>query len=81
MQVIQQQRAYLAAQWLLHVVRAHGFVIPVNVPKLHRHVIPAEHVAPTAAKLDVGDGGNDLREERALCCSDVCIDDVQLARH
>lgn len=38
----------------------------VDIPYLERHVIAGQNVPSIVTKLDIGDGGNDLGEERPV---------------
>ena len=60
------ERAQLAPQVLVHLVRLHRLGVHVQVPHLHRQVVARDQVATVVAELDVRDAADDLREEAAI---------------
>lgn len=49
-----------------HLIGLHWSVLHVQIPDLHRQVVPGHHVAAVVAELDIGDRGDDLGEEGAI---------------
>lgn len=51
---------------MLYLIGFQWLALHVEIPDLHCQVVTCHQVPPTVAELYVRDGGDDLREKRAI---------------
>lgn len=64
--IVLVQVAQLAPKMVVHIDRLDRFVLHIDVPNSQCQVVPRQDVSTVLGEFDIGDGRDDLGEERLV---------------